>query len=504
MLQRLLGNIPFPLHLLLLTLAVILRLPAFTAGYFQTDEALVGVCALKLAAGDSLYKEIWFSGPPFMVWFYSIFITLFGSAWLTVLRIFTILYTYLTAAYFGNWLARYRPFEKYPLFPAVLLVVLCSSPWFALELSPELLMLLPMMFVYRTLIDYSEKPTYSFQPYFLAGIVLMITVTASYIFILMFISVIILYLSLKRAAIDEMTALLGGAGIALGLTILILYFGNSLLGFIDLGLLYGLDLLRYEMFTDTFKGFQHAFTSFFAAEAAFLILMAIGFVRFRIKYFTSLLRIRRLDIGMMIWLSSGIAAIIFSVTHTQFHKWVLIAPPLAFYVTKVFEIPSKKWINPTIITLAFIPTLFIYGNFWVHYLMPQNSTPSAILSNQKDPIFKNNELKQYFSQKKQAPKGIWIMEFQPEIYLALNQKCATKYADYRIVYQKFHPLPYASTHLLISRVESDADIFDEFNKNRPDYILDRNNLFPKIKDMYSGLFYEYKAESVGGYTIYHK
>ncbi len=502
MLQRVLGNIPFPLHLLLLFLAVVLRLPVFTDGYFQTDEALNGICAQKLIQGDSLYSEIWFSGPPFMIWFYGLFTGLFGSYWLLFLRIFTILYVYYTSVYFGNWLSQYRPFDKYPLFPSVLLVVLCSSPWFSLELSPELLMLLPVMIVYRTLIDRSDKPSYSFQPYFLSGVLIMLTVTASYLFIIMFLSVIVLYLALKRAAVDELTALLGGAGIMLGIMLLTLYFGNSLFGFVDMTLLYGLDLLRYEMFNDSFIRIQSSALSFFAAESAFLLLAVIGFIRFRIKYFSSLLRIRRLEVGMMIWLIVGLLSIFFSLTQSQFHKWIIIAPPLAFYATKMFEIPRKKWMTTAILIAAFIPSFYIYSEFWyLHFLSPQKAN-YVTDGNKKLPIFTNTALKTYFKNKNPR-KGIWIMEFQPELYLALDQKCATKYVDYRIVYQKFHPLPYASTHLLVSKVESDAEIFDELNKNRPDYILDRNNLFPNIREMYPALFYDYKSESVGGYQVYH-
>ncbi|MBX7242910.1 MAG: hypothetical protein K1X92_14305 [Bacteroidia bacterium] len=502
MLQRVLGNIPFPLHLLLLFLAVVLRLPVFMEGYFQTDEALSGICAQKLIQGESLYSEIWYSGPPFMIWFYGLFTGLFGSYWLVFLRVFTILYVYYTAVFLGNWLAQYRPFDKYPLFPSVLLVVLCSSPWFSLELSPELLMLLPLMIVYRTLIDRSEKPSYSFQPYFLSGVLIMLAVTASYQFIIMFLSVIVLYLSLKRAAVDELTALLGGAGITLGITLMALYFGNSLFGFLDMALLYGLDLLRYEMFNSSFKSMQNSALAFFAVEAIFLIFAVLGFIRFRIKYFTSLLRIRRLEVGMIIWLVGGLTSIFFSVTQSQFHKWLIIAPPIAFYATKVFEIPRKKWMNTVLLIVAFIPAFYIYSEFWYqHFLIPQKNNQTTTGS-RKSPIFNNQELQSYFRNKK-TRKGIWIMEFQPEMYLALGQKCATKYVDYRIVYQKFHPLPYASTHLLISKVESDAEIFDEFNKNRPDYILDRNNLFPNIREMYPALFYDYKAESVGGYKVYH-
>ena len=51
---------------------------------------------------------------------------------------------------------------------------------------------------------------------------------------------------------------------------------------------------------------------------------------------------------------------------------------------------------------------------------------------------------------------------------------------------------------------SDAAIFEEFQKNMPAYILDRSDLFPKIREMYPALFYTYKSEEVGGYKIYHK
>lgn len=477
---------------------MLLRLPAFVGGYFPTDESLYMLCAEKILQGKALYSSVWYSGQPLIVWFYALFVAAFGSFALWALRIFTILYIYFTSLYFGIWLSEYRPFERYALLPSFLFIVLSCSPWYALELMPELLMLLPMMFCYRTIVNLSERRVYSYQPYFVTGMLMMMCVFGSFHFFLPFLALIVLYLILKRAATDELTALLGGAGVMVGIMLAFLYFTNSLGGYLDMALLYGLDLLRYEMFNDSLHNLKLTLWGFFTMQLLFVLLAILGFVRFRFTYFTSLIKIRRLDIAMTVWAVGGFTAILLSLARTELHEWILISPPLAFYATKAFEYPlPKKWLYPLMLLFSFLPIAYNNLKFW--------TTPntSVLVPKEINPIFENQDLKTYFANKK-VKNGIWLMEYKPETYLALNKPCATKYVDYRIVYQKFHPLPYASTHLLISRTESEAEIYKEFEGNLPDYVIDKQGLFPNIREMYPVLFYDYKPDSVGAYRVYYK
>lgn len=494
--RNIFSHIPIPLHLLLIIMAIVLRLPSFVTDYFQTDEALFGVCAEKLVAGKALYSEAWFSGPPVMIWFYSFFHLFFGKFWLIALRIFTMAYLYVFAVYFSSWLSEYRPFEKYPLLPPIIIILLTSSPWNVLEMNVEILILFPLLIAYQTIIQTSERTLVSYQPFFLTGILIMVCMMISFTSLMFFLSVIFLYLFLRRPAVDEMTALLGGSFVSLFIFCIILYYSDSLLGFFDMGILYGFDLIKYEIFNEPFKGLQKSFMGFLTVEALFVVLAAVGFFYFRVKYFTSLVKIRRLESGMAIWLVAGLIALFLSTSRTELHEWILISPPLAFYATRAFDIPFRKWVYTPVLLLSFAPTMITYISFWVNY-----STNS--IQKQDEPIFPNKALQQYFNGK-YIKNGIWLMEHKPEVYLALNRPCATKYVDYRIVYQKFHPLPYASTHLMVSQIESDAAIFEEFQKNMPEYVLDRSDLFPKIREMYPALFYSYKSEEVGGYKIYHK
>ncbi len=494
--RNIFSHIPIPLHLLLIIMAIVLRLPAFVPDYFQTDEALFGVCAQKLVEGKALYSQAWFSGPPLIIWFYSIFHFLFGKFWLIALRIFAIFYIYVFAVYFNSWLSEYRPFEKYPLLPAFIIILLSSSPWYSLELNVETLTLFPLLIAYQSIIQTSERNLVSYQPFFLTGILIMLCMMISFTSLIFFLSVIFLYLFIRRPAIDEMTALLGGSFVSLVIVCIVLYYTDSLGGFFDMGILYGFDLLKYEIFNEPFKGLQQSFFGFLTVEALFVVLAGLGFFYFRIKYFTSLVRIRRLEAGMAIWLAAGLIALFLSTSRSELHEWMLIAPPLAFYATRAFDIPFRKWVYAPVLFLSFAPTMITYISFWVNY-------NTKAIYNEGEPIFPNKALQKYFVGK-YAKHGIWLMEHKPEVYLALNRPCATKYADYRIVYQKFHPLPYASTHLMVSSIESDAAIFEEFQKNMPAYILDRSDLFPKIREMYPALFYTYKSEEVGGYKIYHK
>ena len=501
------SNIPLPLHLLLVLLIIILRLPCFDFDYFQPSESLYGICAEKIVEGKALYKEVWYSGPPLLVWFYSIFTFLFGSWWLMALRLFTGIYIYYLAVYFGGWLAQYRAFDRYPFLAPVIMVLLTCSPWYALEMSNELFIILPLLIAYQFIIDASEGYYTDYQLFFFTGILGMLCILSTYLAIVMFISVLVLYLMTRRGALDEILTILGGASLTLGICAIILFLSGSLGGFIDMGVLYAVDLLRFEILGNTFRDTQGAFTGFLAVESLFVIFAIIGFTHFRLRYYSFLVRIRRIEMVMTIWLFAGLFGLLFSGSQIQLHQWVLIAPPLAFYSTKVFDIKMKKTFYPLLLIASFIPSIFIYISFWTG-----SSEPAPKRKNKKEqakmqtsPSVSKEKLIAYFKYKRMK-NGIWIMDFAPELYLAIGKPCATKYVDYRLAYQKFHCLPYASTHALISKVESDGEIFEEFQNNLPDYIIDKkeNGLFPNIQDMYPGLFFKYKAEEVGGYKIYHQ
>lgn len=485
-----------------------MRLPSFHLGYFQPSESLYGICAEKIVEGKALYKEVWYSGPPVIVWFYSIFTFLFGKWWLIALRLFTGVYIYYLAVYFGGWLAQYRSFDRYSFLAPVIIVLLTCSPWYALEMSTELFIILPLLIAYQLIIEASERSFTDYQPFLFTGILGMVCILSTYLAIVMFISVLILYLMTRRGALDEMLTILGGAVLTLGVCAIILFLSGSLGGFIDMGVLYAVDLVRFEILGNTFRDTQGAFTGFLAVESLFVILAIVGFTHFRLRYYSFLVRIRRIEMVMAIWLFAGLFGLLFSGSQIQLHQWVLIAPPLAFYSTKVFDIKMKKSLYPLLLAGSFIPSLFIYMSFWTGPSEP-NQTKGKGKKAQATPIItplkKQEKLAAYFKYKR-VKNGIWIMDFEPELYLAIGKPCATKYVDYRLAYQKFHCLPYASTHALISKVESDGEIFEEFQNNLPDYIIDKSEkgLFPNIQDMYPGLFFKYKAEEVGGYKIYHQ
>lgn len=336
----------------------------------------------------------------------------------------------------------------------------------------------------------------------------MLCILSTYLAIVMFISVLILYLMTRRGALDEMLTILGGAALTLGVCLTILFLSGSLSGFIDMGVLYAVDLVRFEILGNTFRDTQGAFTGFLAVESLFVILAIWGFTHFRLRYYSFLVRIRRLEMVMAIWLFAGLFGLLFSGSQIQLHQWVLIAPPLAFYSTKVFDIKMKKFLYPLLLIISFIPSVFIYASFWRQPAVENNAKSKKkkqVVEKNITPLKKDEKLVAYFKNKR-VKKGIWIMDFEPELYLAIGKPCATKYVDYRLAYQKFHCLPYASTHALISKVESDGEIFEEFQNNLPDYIIDKKEkgLFPNIQDMYPGLFFKYKAEEVGEYKIYHQ
>ncbi|MEL6844309.1 MAG: hypothetical protein AAFP02_13945, partial [Bacteroidota bacterium] len=240
----------------------------------------------------------------------------------------------------------------------------------------------------------------------------------------------------------------------------------------------------------------------------FLIFGGIGFLHFRLRFYSYVAQLRTLELTMAIWLVSVMLMLAFKYGRLEVNDIILLAPPLAFYASKIFDFKWGGRFRAILIPLSLVMPVIIYLNYWGIKLPNSMST----FSPKTESIYYHGGLKSLLDQSTiwhaydfgDKPTSIWLMDYHPEIYLSLDQKLNNKYLDYRIAWYKMSVLPHEDQGVMFSQVESDKDIFKEFSAQPPDYILDPHNQFPYLQTRYPALFGNFERDPAIAQAVYRR
>ncbi|MEM6344826.1 MAG: hypothetical protein AAF927_13125 [Bacteroidota bacterium] len=505
---RLVTNIPLPVHILLLVLIPLLRLPAFDGGFFLGEESFYLLAAQKLAQGGDLYSDLWMTAPPVMVWLYRMFYGLFGEGALTAIRVISCFYLYITAIYFAGTLNSFRPFGRMIGMPAVILVILCSIPWYGLQMGASLFVLLPMCASFFSILQLRERAPQNNFWMFYAGLWLMVCTLASYKYIFIGFGLLLTYLILKSPRLPEILSFFLGIFVVLLTLLLILFYTGSLADYWDVGLLYYLDRI---FLTDSKIYAYHSWDTiqvWVRNWGIFLLFGGIGFLHFRVRYYSYVAQLRTLELTMAIWLVSVLLMLLFKYGRLELNDILLLAPPMAFYVSKIFDFKWGSRFRTILIPLCLLFPAVVYLNYWGIKLPDSMST----FNPKEQSIFYHGGLKSLLERSTPlhqydfgaAKQSIWVMDHFPELYLSLDQKVENKYLDYRIAWYKIAALPSEDQGRFFSKIESDKAVFQEFKQHLPDFVIDPRNDFPALQKRYPSLFGNYSLDRAGKYFIYRR
>ena len=293
--MRLFSHTPPRIHLLLLVLIPLLRIPSFDGSFLLLDESLYLLNAQRLQEGVSLYEGAWHMGPPLLVWIYATFVWLFGNGAMSALAVFTCIYIYIAAVYFNGMLGESRFFQKYLGISSLLFAFLVSVPWYGQELNASLFVLLPMTIAFRSLIRLDENRNHNFALLFQVGCWMMICILASYKSLFILLGIMLGYIMLKRPRLDEFFALIGGLVVVFIPFILLLIWQGNLGAWWDMGVLFFIDRLGFEGdFFQTASGFP--LQAWFISWGSVLVLATAGFIHFRLRFFSYLAQIRTVEL----------------------------------------------------------------------------------------------------------------------------------------------------------------------------------------------------------------
>jgi len=237
-----------------------------------------------------------------------------------------------------------------------------------------------------------------------------------------------------------------------------------------------------------------------------LVLSVLGFFHFRLRFYSYVTKVRSIEMIMAVWLVGILLALGFKFKRLDLTDFILLVPPIVFYTAKTFDF---KWVYRLrvflLIAVLIIPTYSYLSYFGIRFpeslaFFKPDEDDTVLhgglmgILERKDPIYQ-------LAQKGSGKGNIWIMEFNPQLYVALGYTCANRYTDYRIAYYKVPALP-GGTERIFSRKETDQDVYKQFSETPPDIVLDKNNDFPFLQARYPQLLSNYSSRMEGEYRIY--
>ncbi len=437
-----------------------------------------------------------------MVWIYSFFVSIFGTAALTAVRILTIIYLYLSVLYFQGMVVEYRVFKRTQFAPSIFLILLCCTPWHGLQLSAPLLMIYPLIFSFHSIIRLSMSQTGNYRRLFLAGFLLFAGILADYHALGFLVGVCLAYFTISQAKIDEFFGILLGVFGGLLLFVLFLYFNGIGKEFWEIGfssffynwLNGGADIIRSAR--------NSTLISMGLNWGIMIIIGILGLIHFRLKILNYVILIRKVELAMLLWLLSGIAILLFSGLKLQFSDLLTITPPLAFYAAKTWDLRMIPAVRSSLIALLIVAPLFM-GLHFVATHIGRNIGPMTteevdeLLGIKSILPIHEAALSTYF-QEKSFPNGIWVLDNRPELYPYLGAKAVNKYIDFSLSVQKISYFGHESG----LKKASDEDIFLQFQQQKPDYIIDVTGGFAKLRKRFPSLLGSYEVEAVGHYSVW--
>ncbi|MEM6261062.1 MAG: hypothetical protein AAGI38_01040 [Bacteroidota bacterium] len=505
---RQLANLPLPAHIMLVLLVLATRIVVFLPDYILPQEALLWLCGQKLASGGKLYLSVWYAGPPIMPWLYAAFEGLLGEYSLVSLRIATCIYLYLTAAYFNGILIQNKFIERKNFLPGILIIVFSATPWHGMELSAPLFSLLPITYAFHSILRLTNEKGGNFLRLFTSGFVLMLVFLADYTLLMVVVGVIIFYLSIRRPRTDELLTILIGMGLCGLLFGLVLFYQNSLSEFWRTGILTHFWFKLPEGEGLAFYSQRALTLTRTIGWVGLLIIAILGFIHFRVKYFTYTIMIRRVESAQALWLGCAFISYLIAGRNLQGDEFFLALLPLAGYTSKIWELSRNIRLRVATGGLLLLGPILTFAG--VTGLVAPKDVPFISAETSKSMLFgdcfpdeQEQELITFFDDPFTI-SGVWILGFKPEWHYWTKARSATRYTDFRASYQRISYLSQVNREIPTSIKELDIRIFRQFKRDMPGLIIDPGSRFEKFKKRFPLLFSQFREMTVGGIPIYRR
>lgn len=469
------------------------------------EESYYLVLGERLAAGAQLYSEAWHAGPPLLAWFYGAMTTVFGQGtWLAV-RIFACCYVYLVATYFIGTLVEYKLFRANIVLGAALMAMMLSSPWYLQTFDAPLAALLPVAVAFRALLQLGERPQTNNRLLFQAGIAMALAMLLLYKAFFLFVGFVLAYFFLRSPRRSELAALAGGIVLVSGGLALLLFFRQTLAASLDQGLLYYFDRIGFSGHALYPYDPTLVVQGLLPAWALFGVLGVAGFVHFRLRIFSYVVKVRATETAMALWLGSVLVALLFKVNRLEIKDFLLLSPPLLFYTLQGLEMGWTRRLRLPLLLLGLAPAAIIYLHAW-GLLFPEQINWASPKADDRwlhgDCWEEIHALPDRLAPLPRTVSDVWVLDHQPAWYLLLDLPPALGYTDFRMFYFKFGLWEEAQAKRLRSRPISPSDFYRTLAAHPPAMILDPTGKFPLLQWRFPLLLQDYRLHRNGSLDYY--
>lgn len=475
------------------------RLPSFHRGFFGFDEALYAVHGEKIAEGGVQYLNSWESRPPVIIELFGWMGKIFGIYNFLPIKIFTLLYIFLTGIVLNKFLTSIRLIGDKNFIPLISYCILCSVPWHAQELNGEILLNLPLIFSFIFLWRSSKNEKKIFLYSLIAGFLfftaLMIKFSAVGFFITIGASIFLFHEKLFLRTIGMITGILVG--------VIFLFIGlmykNNLVAFIDIAVLYAIDYLRIGVNPSEKINAWRELAGIMKTWLLFFISGVTGiffFIKRKEKYL-----LPRLKYLLVFWMASEFVFLFLFGRRMYLHYFIEIAPALSLGGAVFYERLKKVWQKMLMGTLSLTPSIFLliiyfavctdaqYRRFGKYFKSDGWAHEMYIWMNHHyEPL---NEVEEILNISLAKNDRVLILSFHPDWYVYLHRTCATKYTNFSIAYYKM-PFLQENSKSLVSRTETPTLFIREFLSDMPQALVDPDNHFEKLFNLFPEVFSQYR------------
>jgi hypothetical protein len=217
-----------------------------------------------------------------------------------------------------------------------------------------------------------------------------------------------------------------------------------------------------------------------------------------------------LEIIFSWWLILGAGMVVLGGRY-YLHYFLILVPPLLFYLVDYLQRLRKKWHFSLAVFLCLFYPSVLFGCYWAlvvpawYSVIEPWSKPGGWLQSWHRALQTGDippDLKKDLATR-QTPNGIWIADFKPEWYVRLDRRQATPYLNFQIAYHKMDWLEHNfKSPLLFSKPESPGLVFQHFFHESPDYIIDPLGIFGQMKNKMPLLLHPYRLRKVGDTDVY--
>jgi 4-amino-4-deoxy-L-arabinose transferase-like glycosyltransferase len=424
-------------YVVLFLITVAVRLPSFHPNYFEQDESFYLTCAEKVVDGGVQYVDTWDNKPPVLVWFYSLFVWLFGSSALLAIRIFTVLYIYGSALLLNQFVVNNKLIEKFSLLPGFLFVFFISVPWYAQELNGEILINLLVMLAVFQILNLGERSDKNNNYLFLAGILLGLCFMIKYQSLFLFLGLLGGYLTLQPPKLSEIFSMFSGFFLSIAVLVGIIYLTGAIEEFCDIGVVFNLDYITLGRNLGEEISVLFNLGQYLQIWGPIMLLAMIAAAHFRLNFFTNSIRLRKVEVFLLYWAGAALLTVAVGGGRMYLHYFCLMVPPIAIYASKFFEMRINPWLRQLAFIAAMVIPLSNFGVFLVSafpttfdFVDPYISE-SGWIDGFRHRLNEPHPLEKYIDRSK-VKNGILVMDYEPSIYTSLRLPCATRYTNFSL------------------------------------------------------------------------